>query len=239
MISVGLPNYSSPFAWFAMESLCRQETFHEWELLIYEDSDNPLGALFYSGYIDRLKKVGCINVKYEYSKERVALSLKWIWMGKNMHKGSLGLMLQASDCYSGPHRIETAVNGLALGYDWIQTNIGYFYNVLTCKVMLYNSNEGTGLNMTISKRQLLSMPIEEKWSGVDYWLFTNMTNSKVMINESDNWKNGIDTDGFNRISLHRKQNYNNPEPPFFATDVTIKEIIPEEIIHLLNDCKYI
>lgn len=235
MITVGLPNFCSPIAWLAMESLCRQITTHEWELIIYEDSDNPLGKDFFLNYLPRLSKVGCKKVTYKYSLERVALNQKWIWMGENSHPDSVGLILQASDCYSEPHRIETAHSALMIGYDWIQTNIGYFYNIHTRQMMLYHDDQFTSLNMAISMAQLKSLPKNElKWSGVDYWLYTNLTNPKIFWDESDNWKKGVDTDGYSRLSVNRKNQYKNPKSPFFRTDVKIQDILPGEVIENLK-----
>lgn len=235
MISVGLPNYCSPIAWLAIESLCRQVTTHQWELIIYEDSDKPLGPLFFSGYQERLELAGCKRIVYEYSKERVPLNKKWLWMGEQADKDSLGLILQASDCYSEPHRIETAVNAMVIGYDWIQTNIGYFYNIKTKQMMLYHDDLFTSLNMAIGMNQLKAMPRDEdKWSGVDFWLYNNLVDPKIFWDESDNWKKGIDTDGYSRLSLARKLQYNNPEPPFFPTREKIYNVLPADIIARLK-----
>lgn len=238
MITVGLPNFASPIAWLAMESLCRQITNHEWELIIYEDSDKPLGALFYSGYTERLNKAGMVSMRYEYSLDRVPLNQKWLWMGRNAHPESVGLILQASDCYSEPNRIETAYNAFAAGYNWVQSSKGCFYFIDTGQMMLFDSMHGTGLNMAISREALKRMPNEQRWSGVDYWLFANIDRPLVYYDDSENWKQGIDTDGFNRISTGRRSNYNNPKPPFFYTTRTIEESIPMEIVSLLNDCKH-
>jgi len=229
MLTVGLPNYCSPIAWLAMESLCRQETTHDWELFIYEDSDKPLGLKFYKQYGERLAEAGCKNVRYWYSKERVPLSEKWLFFGKHAHRDSLGLMLQASDCYSEPKRIQTAVDALALGYNWIQSNEGCFYHIDTGQLMLYRNNGGTGLNMTIGIKELRAIPREAKWSGVDFWLASNIIEPVVFIDESDNWQDGVDTDGFSRISLTRKKQYKNPQPPFYKCAFEIQDLVPQGI----------
>lgn len=235
MITVGLPNFCSPIAWLAMESLCRQITTADWELIVYEDSDKPLGALFYSGYTDRLINAGCTRIIYEYSKERVPLNQKWLWMGEKANPNSMGLILQASDCYSEPHRIQTAHNAFVCGYDWIQTNIGYFYHIKTRKMMLYKDHACTSLNMAISMRQLKQMPRgKEKWSGVDFWLWSNMRLPKIFYDLSENWKKGVDTDGYSRLSVNRKLQYWNPQPPFFKTTAKIQDVLPADILKQLR-----
>lgn len=235
MITVGLPNYASPIAWLAMESLCRQRTSCEWELIIYEDSDKPLGALFYSGYQERLELAGCKRIVYEYSKERVPLNQKWLWMGRNSHPESVGLILQASDCYSEPYRIETAYNALSAGYNWVQNNKGYFHNFETGQTMLYIGGVPTGLNMAIGMNELRSIPdSEDRWSGVDYWLLSKIAHQRVYVDHSDNWMLGVDTDGYSRISLSRKKQYDNPQPPFYPTDTKLNEILPTDLIKTLS-----
>lgn len=239
MITVGLPNYCSPIAWLAMESLCRQQTSYEWELIIYEDSDKPLGPLFYSGYSERLEAAGCKRLIYEYSKARVPLNQKWLWMGDKSDPESLGLILQASDCYSEPHRIETAHKAFEQGYDWVQTNQGFFYNLMTGQMMKYNDGVPTGLNMAVKMSQLKSMPRDQdRWSGVDYWLFMNLCLPKVFIDKSTNWGHGIDTDGYGRISLERKKQYDNPQHPFYNTAVPLSIILPDDVLELLNNFEH-
>lgn len=231
MITVGLPNFCSPIAWLAMESLCRQQTTAEWELIIYEDHCQT----DFTKYYDRLKAAGCVRIIHEFSNERIPLTKKWTWMGDNSHRDSIGLILQASDCYSEPHRIETAHEAFTNGYDWVQTNTGYFYNILTGQVMLFDGGKPTGLNMAISMEQLRSFSKDvEKWSGVDYWLFTSMKDPKVYIDTSLNWTSGVDTDGYNRISLARRENYDSPKPPFYPASIDIKTILPADVIESLS-----
>lgn len=230
MLSVGLPNHASEIGWLAMESLCRQKTTCKWELIVYEDSDIYLGGKdFYESYRDRLKKAGCVDIKYEYRFLRIPLSLKWLEMAQIASPESIGLILQASDCYSEPNRIQTTYEALKHGFNWIQSTCGYFYNFKTKQFMLFNSPNGSGLNMAIGMNELKEIESKELWSGVDYWLKNSIKCLKPYFDISDNWMNGIDTDGHNRISLDRKKKYNNPKPPFFKADVNIREILPEEI----------
>jgi len=236
MITVALPNYCNPFVWFAMESLCNQKTNHEWELIVYEDSDEPLGQEFYESYLPRLS---CKSFGYLYSEPRVALNKKWLKMAEISHPSSLGIILQASDCYSEPYRIETAHHWMEKGVDWVHSPSVYFYNVNTRQVMLFQLGEGTGSNMAISKKCIQQLPQnEDKWSSVDYWLRQNMPSDiKMQLDLSDNWKLGCDTDGHNRISIARRKYYNSPRPPFHKTSATIQNILPIDIIKKLDECE--
>lgn len=239
MITIGLPNYASNIAWLAMESLCNQITPHKWELIVYEDSDRPLTKEFFTKYQPRLLQAGCVRVKYLYSKERVPLNKKWLKMAELSDPASLGLILQASDCYSEPLRLSTAEIAFQNGADWIHSPIGYFYNIRTRKFMRFDKPIiGTGLNMAVSMSAMKQMPTnEDKWSGIDFWLHSNLPQGyKTFSDESSNWQNGLDTDGFNRISLDRRNIYNKPKVPFSKVGkLSLSGIVPVNIVQKLNE----
>jgi len=240
MITIALPNYASTIAWLAMESLCRQKTPHQWELIVYEDSDLPLGEAFYNGYLPRLKRAGCIRLKYIYSLERVPLNQKWVTMAEVAHPQSLGLILQASDCYSEPNRINTAVQAFTGGADWIHSYQGCFYNIPTGQMMKYQKQpHKTGINISVSLRSVLAMPKDQdKWSSVDHWLCSNMPiDNKVYLDESEYWKGGVNTDGFNRISKKRHLYYSNQKPPFVHTYLDIHALLPVDVCEMLEALK--
>lgn len=234
MITVALPNYASDIAWLAMESLCRQETNCEWELIVYEDSDRPLGKDFFMSYFPRLKPTGCKRIEYFYSSERVPLNQKWITMAEASDNDSLGIILQGSDDYSSPDRIRKTFESFKKETDWVQTDSAYFYNIRTKKKMKFEVSEwDNGVNIAISKRAMLQMPKdEEKWQGVDSWLHMNMP-SDYFFYDNIELSGGIFTDGFNRISLSRRKIYTNPTPPFYKTNKRLEELIPQEIIEML------
>lgn len=230
MITVGLPNYASPIAWLAMESLSRQISPPKWELIVYEDSDKPLGEEFFESF--DLPK--CERVIYKYSKDRVSLSMKWIEMAKMSDSNSRGLVLQASDCYSGQRRLQNA-NLLLDRYNWIQTNQGYFYHIRLKKVLKFIQEGLTGLNMAIGMDELKQIKPSVKWSGVDYWLFTSIKDRRIG-NESI-YTDSVDTDGFSRISS-RTVFYDYPTPPFHHTECSLEQLLPEDIVFRLLDIKH-
>jgi hypothetical protein len=238
MITIGLPNYASNIAWLAMESLCEQITPYKWELIVYEDSDRPLEKEYFTKYQPRLKEAGCVRVVYLYSEERVPLNQKWLKMAELSDPNSLGLVLQATDCYSEPLRLATAEIAFSKGADWIQSPRGYFFNILTRQFMLFEQrvlNDATGLNMAVSMSAIKQMPKDEdKWQSVDSWLFANLPKGYEVFNDtSSNWLNGLDTDGFNRISLSRRTMYSRPKPPFGRCKTTLSQILPIAICERL------
>lgn len=231
MITVGLPNYASNISWLAMESLCHQETEFDWELIVYEDSDRPMGKDFYLAYFERLKARGCKRIEYFYSSDRIPLNQKWITMAEASDPKSKGLMLQGSDDYSFKSRIQHTELAFIMGFDWIDSDEGLFYNAKTNQTMIFKAPEDlTGVNIAISRGCLLQMPKDqEKWEGVDSWLYKNMPEDASFGTLTESEDLSIFTDGFNRISLSRRLIYNDPQPPFYQTDKSILDYMPLKI----------
>lgn len=234
IITVGLPVYASPIAWLAMESLCRQKTTCDWELIIYEDEEQANGIDFYKQYSERLALVNCVSVHYKYEPERTSLSKKWCQISNIANEKSVGIILQASDCYSEPNRIQTSFNKMTEGYDWLHSARGIFFYIQKNKTIEFNIGDfQTGLNMCMNKSLVQKIQPEDKWSSVDHWLITNLLkikpDLKTYLWEGDAFLHGLDTDGFNRISLKRRDNYLEPKPPFVSTHITADRCVPEEI----------
>lgn len=235
LLTVGLPVLNMP-AWLAMEGLCRQETC-PFELIVFEDATEPNGIDYYQKYLDRMPS--CERLIYVYSEHRVSLSYKWRRMAELMSSNSLGLVLQAADCYSEPNRLQLTLKALDEGADWVHYEQGYFCNVLTGQVILFDLKlfGVTGLNMAISKEALQYLPEEDKYSGVDNWLYRNGKNKpdfKVEVINSPTWNKGVDTDGWNRISMKRRDYYDKTLPPFKKTETKIEDILPVDVIESLK-----
>ena len=96
--------------------------------------------------------------------------------------------------------------------------------------------------MCMNTELVRQIPIEEKWSSIDNWLLENILklkpNLKIFTLENNDYLNGIDTDGFNRISLKRKENYSRPKPPFKRTFITADRCLPIEIYQKLRTWRY-
>ena len=238
MITIALPVYASPIAWLAMESLCNQVTDVAWELIIYEDEEQPNGKDFYKSYSKNLVRAGCTRMLYLYSKRRIPLSFKWKEMAEKANDKSIGVLLQGADNYSEPLRIRKAHEILSQGYDWIYTPTSLFYHIHKKKYILYESKDiGIGADMAIKKELAQQLPDEVKWSSVDSWIFNNLKkikpDAKIFQDLSENWRNGLATDGENRISLQRKKMFDNPVYPFYFTE--IKSNLPIEIWNKLKE----
>lgn len=232
-LTVGLPCLNSKdIVWLAMEGLSRQKTAVKWELIVFEDSQDACGIDYFKEWLPKMDN--CERLTYVYCDARVSLSYKWRKMSKLMDSGSLGLMLQASDCYSEPNRINITHKMLSEGYDWIHKLKGYFYNIDTRQMMLFNFKGCvTGLDMAISKEALSNLPEQDKYVSVDRWLYNNASKKKgfkIGVTKSKTWNKGVDTDGRNRISMTRRNLYKNPIDPFERTDAKIEDVLPEEVL---------
>ncbi len=251
-LSVGLPVFkSSAIVWLAMESLCNQVNINfKWELIICEElcpdsEDGYCGNQFFDSYRDRLYKAGCREIKFIDLEDYVTLESKWKFIVQSADKKSEMLLLQASDNYSQNDRISTAYNHIKGGYDWIHYENIYFYNCKTGQIILRShipskkskSFSSKGVNISIRMELIKNLPFRDKGFTIDGWLYRNARSVKYDIFRSDmntiwnggNWETGINTDGFNKISLKRVRHYQNPQPPFYKTDKVIGDIVPEYI----------
>ena len=249
-LTVGLPTYNSNIVWLAMESLCRQQTTVIWELIICEEEHNGNKKEYYDNYKKRLEKVGCVEIKYIPIKDlpenvdKIALSQKWRIIAKESSKSSIGLILQASDCYSEPKRLQTAYQKLCSGFDWIHSRFGIFYHLYDNKNILFDMKSGeyeTGLNMSMAMDIARNLPDEDKFSSVDFWLYQFASsfkkNFRTYLDISDNWMNGLDTDGGNNITIRRQKYYMATVPPFTITNILMDSCVPDDIairIHKYN-----
>jgi len=238
MITVGLPVWhSEEIAWLAMESLCRQQTREEWELIICEEAKYGLGPHFYADYHPRLAKVGCGPITYIEPTTRVPLNRKWIEIVFRADRRSEALILQAADCYSEPERIQRTADLIA-EYGWVQQQRGLFYDIGSGKCILYdhaiNPFGKTALNMALSMDVARDIQFkDEKWSGVDGWLYKSalkiMPALKTITHDEPRWSKGVDTHGCNNISKSRSQYFARVTPPFRPTSVGLADCVPPDV----------
>lgn len=247
LISVGLPVYRCKLTWLSMESLVRQKTCIPWELIICEDEFEAHGKDYFMQWKDPLLKAGCLSIKYimipknNSIRNRFALSLKWRIIVQNCSDNSIGMIMQDSDDYSEPNRIQSAYNKFVEGYDWIHSRFGLFYHIYKDKTILFDLNTvpqpNTGLSKAVRLDLAKYLPEEEKFSSVDNWIFTNIkkikSDLKVYYDESSDYLYGCYTDGENTISKNRERNYDNIKYPFMKTNKRIRHYLPIEIYNRL------
>jgi len=239
-LTIGLPVFNSKdIAWLAMEGLCRQKKIDfEWELLIAEEeSANFSGKDFFKEYSERLKLVGCKNLTYFFLDKWIPLSQKWKKLGEEANKDSVCFLLQAVDCYSQPYRLKDSFETICAGYDWYKANKGLFYYIQTEQHILFSDKENKqrgGLNMSARTDCMRNLPLSDRASCVDGWLVKNINPQKVFVDDSNNWKFGVDTHGYNNISKKRSKFFNKIEFPFVETDLRIDNLLPKDIVERLK-----
>lgn len=227
MISVALPVFNqSKILPVALESLCNQECFCEWELIICtEDSIEQV----VEPYKKRLKLAGCINIVIDKLDGWIPLPQKWKRIGELMHGSSMGMMLQAADCYGHKHRIAFSYAAMLLGFDWYHERKGYFFDIASFTLAEYNKRENhTFLNMCMAAKHAKRIPLSSQAKNIDYFLLSTITKPKVFTHEEN--LGGVDFNGFQNISNKRGEMIANFTYPFFRVKAKITDILPQRIL---------
>ena len=233
MITIGLPVYNqNKILPIALEGLCRQQEAGEWELIVSSE-DNVWDIM--DSYADRLREAGCVNFVYHKIKFWIPLPMKWQKIGRLMDKASIGMMLQAADCYSHPDRIKQSRQAMLGGYDWYQEGVGCFYDVTNKKMSLYNHPayyrpaQKSALNMCMAARHAKRLPLSHKTSSIDRLLFESIKTKKVY--QTNQVHAGVDLHGKNNISVNRGALIENDTKPFVPTNKAIYEIgLPNDVV---------
>lgn len=239
--TVALPVYNSKkIAWLVMESLCSMvKPKDEWELIIYEEKhETQLGPDYFSKYKERLNAAGCLHAKYLTLEYWRPLSLKWVEIAKAACDTSEYFSLCAADNYYSPYMLVDAEKNIK-DYDWVVVPRGYFYDFRHDKLLRYEWPSPVGLQMTARTSLVRDFPMECVEKGVDTWFQSNIKAGKMIDYSSDHWQQILCTNGFNNISHERGEYFKDPQPPFYDTNVQLKEILPDEIakqIKKLSQC---
>ena len=227
MISVALPVFNQlKILPVALESLCNQECICKWELIICtEDSIEHI----IEPYIKRLNAAGCINILIDKLKEWIPLPQKWKRIGELMDTNSLGMMLQAADCYGHKHRIAFSYAAMVLGFDWYHERKGYFFDIASFTLAEYNKRENhTFLNMCMAAKHAKCIPFCTLSRNIDYYLLSSIRNPKIFTHEEN--LGGVDFNGFQNISNKRGEMIANFTYPFFRVKVNVTDIISQKIL---------
>jgi len=210
-------------AWLALEGLCRQEDIDfEWELLVIEEFGcEGIGEAALRAYEPRLAAVGCrVPITYISLSEWIPLSQKWYQLAELAD--SNGFLLIAGDDYPNPKRLaETKKIFTTTDAEWVQTPVGYFYDIETDALSIWDYNlsqpmnfaglgvtrmHPCGLEKAIQTNLLKNLSESDLMRGVDGWLYLEVSrylerDPKVVWNRSKSWRKGIFTDGFNNLSI--------------------------------------
>lgn len=240
MASVCVPCYNGrDVAWMLLESYCRQWSVgFDWEMIFCEEPHaGMIGMEALRPYLPRLKEVGCRKVTYIELEGWVNLPEKWKIMGQHLDSNAGVFIKQDVDCYTPYNRLQHAFEKVVVdGYDWADTRVGYFYNFLDGRVMLYHKPWG-GPHLHIAFKSSFA-PRLVSWDrnkGVDSFLRRTLTDLKGgdlrIHTNGDPMPGGVETDGFNVISRQRNKQYAQPTKPcFISSDKTVYDLgLPEEV----------
>lgn len=245
-LTIGLPLWRArPIVWLALESLARQRDAPPWELIVVEEARaeaDPAGlhAPTYdllASWENSLHAAGCVRVCYVPLPRWVPLSLKWLRAAREASAGSMGFILQAADCYSPPRRLRETFALLREGATWVRSPRGYFYDILTGDMGLYDqglTDHPGGLNMAVRLDLVQRARPFEQARGVDGALFRATAaalgaSHRTAENRSEDWTRGLDTHGLNTISRGRRSRMRLGRAPFRAVAMPLRRIMPPPI----------
>ncbi len=246
-LTVGLPMYRSALtADVAFESLVNQKNINfNWELLIIEEQNDCFGLEKIKKYVSELKKVGCTRLEYIKIDEWVHLSQKWKKLSEISSESSKCFLLQAADCYSQPYRLKETYDIFKKDskVSWVQSAKGYFYQLELKKMSLFdynspNYNHPCALNMAL-KTSLLKQSSIRISNSVDRDLFdaatiANNEKLKVVFNDSENWKLGVDLDGISNFSKDRKILIQRDILPFKNVAANLCDVVPKNVFKYIK-----
>lgn len=239
-ITVALPLYRAQrIAWLALEGLCRQQCSEPWELLIAEEvapEHMPFGRRRLRQYEQRLRAAGCVRIHHIPLQLWVPLPRKWAMLAAAASPASEVFILHAGDCYSEPQRLMRSLELVRRGADWVHRRLGIFFNLISNRKALYIHPEGyhTALGMAVRTPLVRTLPDSDLRSGIDRWLFRHATRAKgdllrCRFDESEGWRQALDTHGCNNISGRRGDNITLERAPFHHTRIPIRSVLPEQV----------
>jgi hypothetical protein len=241
--TVALPIYNSKkIAWLALESLIRQENVNfDWELIVFEEihSESVCPQLL-DEYKTKLINNNCKRIVYITQNEKPSLLEKWIEIGKNVSETSIAYMLQAADCYSPKNRLRSSYDAIVDGdYDWYDQTKGYFYSFVSNRVILYNYDGMTNLNMCLKTKYIKTLPFSEIKRGIDGYIYRHLKKSngdQIKHYKDENlYLDSIDTHGLNNISVDRESFFVTKPNIFTITNLMLENLgIDQKIIEKIK-----
>jgi len=248
-LTYALPMYRAKnIGWLALESLCRQENVDfEWELIIYEESQQSMGESRVLEYQERLEQAGCTRLKYVALPKWIPLSQKWINIAKLAD--SEGFLLAGCDDYAPPNRLSETKAMFDTGAEWTHVPVGLFYDIANDNFGVFDYNLADhvcGLDKAgrtdIIKRSLPDA--STRTHSVDGWVYDQIVSylgrsPHTQMNTSADWRRGVFTDGLNNICKARRDLY--------GVDITVpfrrlhddepqslEEVVPEDVVRSLR-----
>jgi len=240
-LSVALPIFNgNKIAWLALESLCNQsDVDFDWELLVCEEEhENMVGEEYIQKYASRLAEKRCCRILYMSLPEKVTLAKKWQLIGSHIAPTSKAFVLQAADCYSPSKRLSLSYKAIQNGVDWYDIKYGYFYSLISKRVILYRYNGRTNLNMAFKSEYARTIPDTDLTAGIDNFLLTHCESKNQSISimhDSYLFEDSVDVHGANNISIKREEYFDTKPNIFQVLNTPIDELgLPKDVIEKLK-----
>lgn len=235
--TVAIPTWRSQhILWLQLESLCRQEDAHDWEIVMYA-CDYGESAAILESYWDRLWRAGCVST-HCITNEGAKKPLGDKWREIARHGTGKTMLLAASDNYSPPDRIKVSCEAIESGATWYDCGEGLFYNIATSESGTWMREPGqTGLWMAADREFMANLEGDGPRAGIDAWIMGQLPgDAKIVRNERK--MDGVHTDGANTISLKRGRFYDGVySRNFHAPTQKISRILPPGIYGRLRAMK--
>lgn len=221
IMTVALPALKSKkIIWLALESLRLQEKVDfGWELIVWEEWAESKSIV--KSFVRRLPN--CLRVRYKSLPTQVSLIKKWMGIRDEASKTSEIYVLHAADDFSPSRRLWIHRQHFLRHSDCVlsaQYKV-LFYNIMTGQKILYKIKEQrVNPNMAYRMSYMSRVKNTSANRGIDghIWKCIRAGPENIRFSSSidpENWMTGMCTDGYNNISLSRKNYYDNIAPPFY------------------------
>jgi len=254
--SVVMPLYRAEhIAWLALEGLARQKNVDfTWELIIAEEqNDETFGLRRIQKYYERLKKVGCVWIKYFKLDDWIPLGTKQHLMFQECHKRSIVVFFNAADLFSYPTRLKEQFDTLSNEkYDWYRCLKAPIYDLHSQKTLVhapdislrkYRGDSSWRAFKTDFARQIPLMSrlrLLDRQTFHRYCEVSNGNRKKIYLDRSESWRFGLNVNGLNNLSLNRNRKFKEENPPLYPAsrfNYDMIDCLPEDIITKLHNCR--
>lgn len=228
--------------WLPLEALCRQINIDfSWELIIIEENlENPFGLDNLKKYIDRLKKVNCVNITYISLREWIPLSCKWYYLIKQCDINSEIVAMNPHDIYFPNNRLHkqyyTLINS---DFNWYKTAGNILYDIKSNKHVRYKytSSDRPDTCLQTAKKEILDkLPLFYKTKGIDGERYKYLKKYLHYYYDTDEeWINKtININGLNNLSRSRTKKMNDTKE-YLQLTTQLHEHLPLDISKKLKE----
>jgi len=245
-LSVILPLFRAKnIAWVAFESLIRQEDINfNWELIVIEEQfESPFGFDEILKYKEKLKDIGCVNIRYIALDKWIPLSAKWYFLIQECNEHSEMIAFCAADMYQSKKRLSKQYEDLkTTNKNWhkIGENIIYDLDSDVHVIFPVSEDRNDSCSVMASKDLVNKLPLICLKKHVDSWLYNTLLNSGLDYfydDESDLKYDTINVNGINNLSIGRENNILEVKPPLRNCCQDLVNHLPEEIAQKFSETR--